>query len=100
MRHVLYDQNWSPIDLVFRLLIFKLFNKIETWEALEKVIGSITWKNYQFRLFDRCLEKLMTAGQRVYSAAYIMPSGKTKFGYARKHQNHLKVVEAMIAAFG
>ena len=63
MRHVLYDQNWSPIDLVFRLLIFKLFNKIETWEALEKVIGSITWKNYQFRLFDRCLEKLMTAGQ-------------------------------------
>ena len=27
-----------------------------------------------------------------------MPSGKTEFGYARKHQNHLKVIEAMIAA--
>jgi hypothetical protein len=79
IRHVLYDRAWSPIDLVFRLLIFKFFNKIETWEALEQVIGSITWDSYQFQPYDRCLDKLMIAGERVYSAAYIMPSGKTDF---------------------
>jgi hypothetical protein len=98
IRHVIYDRPWSPTDLVFRLLVFKFFNKIETWEVLEKAVGPITWENYQFQRYDRCLDRMMAAGQSIYSAAYIMPSGKTEFGYPRKHQNHLKVIEAMIAA--
>jgi hypothetical protein len=98
IRHVLYNRPWSPIDLVFRLLMFKFFNKIETWEALEQTLGSITWDTYRFESYDRCLNKLMAAGRTIYSAAYIMPSGKTEFGYIRKHQNHLKVIESMINA--
>ncbi len=39
----------------------------------------------------------MSSGETVYSAAYIMPSGKTAFGFDRKHQNHLKVIEKMMA---
>jgi alpha-glutamyl/putrescinyl thymine pyrophosphorylase clade 1 len=98
IRHVLYDQAWSPTDLVFRLLMFKFFNKIETWEALEQTVGTITWDNYHFETYSRCLDRTMVVGQRVYSAAYIMPSGATAFGYKRKHQNHLKVIETMITA--
>ena len=32
----------------------------------------------------------MGANERIYSAAYIMPSGKSRFGYEKKHQNNLK----------
>jgi hypothetical protein len=98
IRHVLYNQDWSPIDLVFRLLVFKLFNKIETWEAIESSIGLVTWDSYSFESYSNCLDQLMAAGHRVYSAAYIMPSGMSEYGFKRKHKNHLKVVEAMMKA--
>jgi hypothetical protein len=32
----------------------------------------------------------------IYSAAYIMASGKSTFGHERKHQNHLRLIELMI----
>ena len=40
----------------------------------------------------------MASGETIYSAAYIMPSGKSEFGYERKHKNHLKIIESMIAS--
>jgi hypothetical protein len=97
IRHVLYEASWSPVDLVFRLLIFKLFNKIETWKALEREFGVISWDTYDFHRYDRSLSRMMAAGERIYSGAYIMPSGRTAFGFERKHKNHLKIVETMIA---
>jgi len=96
IRHVLYDQSWSPSNLLFRLLIFKFFNKIETWQALSARLGRLTWEGYDFEAYDKCLTDLMLQGQTIYSAAYIMASGETAFGYARKHQNHLRVIEQMM----
>jgi hypothetical protein len=43
IKHVLYDRDWSPADLLFRLLVFKFFNKVETWRALSASVGEITW---------------------------------------------------------
>ena len=37
----------------------------------------------------------MTRGQKIYSAAYIMPSGGS-LGHERKHRNHLTLIERMI----
>ena len=96
IRKVLYDQNWSPRDMVFRTLIFKFFNKIETWEALKAITGEICWEAYDFNRFDSCLSGLMSRKEKIYSAAYIMPSGKSVYGHKRKHRNHLKIIEAMI----
>lgn len=97
IKRVLYNQNWSPRDLVFRTLIFKFFNKIETWEKLKSLSGEICWETYDFKLFDHCLLASMGRNEKIYSAAYIMPSGKAAYGYKRKHQNHLKIIESMIA---
>jgi hypothetical protein len=96
IKHVLYDRDWSPADLLFRLLVFKFFNKVETWQALSASVGEITWVNYDFDAYDRCLTALMAAGTRIYSAAYIMPAGQEAFGHQRKHRNHLRIVEKMI----
>lgn len=96
IRHVIYGREWPPSDLVFRLMLFKFFNKIETWESLERSLGSLTWDAYHFERFSMCLDRLMAAGKTVYSAAYITPSGKTTFGFPRKHQNHLRVIEKMM----
>ncbi len=86
----------SPREVLFRILLFKLFNKIETWELLVSKMGALTFEEYNFRGYDRVLSQAMADGKRIYSAAYIMPSGKSFFGYDRKHTNHLKLIEMML----
>ncbi|WP_186073092.1 nucleotide kinase domain-containing protein [Burkholderia gladioli] len=99
IRHVIYrnDLPQSPSEVLFRTLLFKLFNKIETWELLEHSLGEITFKNYRFEHYDKVLSQAMKVGGRIYSAAYIMPPGGSAFGHTAKHQNHLRLLERMMA---
>lgn len=86
----------SPKEVLFRILLFKLFNKIETWELLKSKIPDLIFEEFQFKLYDKVLTHAITNGKRIYSAAYIMPSGKSYFGFQRKHSNHLKLIELII----
>ena len=63
----------TPREIVFRTLLFKLFNKIETWELLEREFHPITFRDYRFSQYRRVLETALRNGVRIYSAAYIMP---------------------------
>jgi NTP pyrophosphatase (non-canonical NTP hydrolase) len=97
IRRVIYrsDLPDNLIEIVFRIMLFKLFNKIETWELLEKEIGPLTYDGYSFKRYDQVLGRAMDRGQSIYSAAYIMPSGGT-LGHEKKHRNHLTLIERMI----
>jgi hypothetical protein len=95
LRHVIWGsgQEWSPEDVFYRTLLFKLFNKVETWEALEGELGALTWARHDFGAIDAILSQRRAAAQRNYSAAYIMPSGASAFGHSSKHANHLRLLE-------
>lgn len=84
--------NQEPKELFFRILLFKIFNKIETWELLQKELGEITFKDYSFDRIDDILTKAMAKKISVFSGAYMMCSGRSKFGYAQKHRNYLKML--------
>lgn len=94
IRNVLYKGEQSVEELFFRTLLFKFFNRIDTWERLEERLGTPTWRGFAFERYARVLDAMMNARQTVYSAAYIMPS--PPFGNARKHRNHLRLLEHMI----
>ncbi len=98
IRHVIYrpDLPSSETEICFRVLLFKLFNKIETWDLLEAAFGAITYADYSFDRYDRVLSAAMRTGQRIYSAAYIMPPGGAAFGHPAKHQNHLRLLDLMM----
>ena len=98
IRHVIYrvDLPSTPREVFFRILLFKLFNKIQTWELLERSLGPITFEDYRFAPFDKVLSRAMRDGCRIYSAAYIMPPGSGAFGRPAKHQNHLLLLERMM----
>ena len=98
IRHVIYrsDLPTSEREVCFRILLFKLFNKIETWELLESSIGPIVQSEYRFDRYDSVLKSAMKGGRRIYSAAYIMPPGSSAFGKSAKHQNHLLLLEKMM----
>ena len=96
IRHVIYEGEPSPEEIFFRTILFKLFNKIETWEMLKSRLGSIRYADYSFNRYDRILSEAITSGERIYSAAYMMPPGNRAFGYARKHSNHLALIKRMM----
>lgn len=97
IRNVIYKGDQSPEEVFFRILLFKIFNKIETWEFLESELYTISWKNYSFDTYNNLLFELLENNIAIYSAAYIMASGKTAFNYPKKHQNHLKLIEKMMS---
>lgn len=96
IKSVIYSGPQEADELFFRIILFKLFNKIETWKYLEQALGEISLRTYRYSDFDRVLNSAMEAGRSIYSAAYIMASGGTIFQTARKHQAHLMLLEQMI----
>lgn len=94
IKNVIYCNNlYSSEDQCFRILFFKLFNKIETWEYMENALGEISYRSYSYKRYNELLTKKINNDERIYSAAYIMPSGKSCFGFDKKHQNNLKLLE-------
>jgi hypothetical protein len=96
IKNVIYKGSQKSEEIFFRLLLFKIFNRISTWEVLESEFGRISFKDYSFKRYDKVLSEVMRNKIPIYSAAYIMASGRSTFGYERKHQNHLRLIELMI----
>jgi hypothetical protein len=94
IRHVIYEGSDQLEETFFRVLLFKIFNRIDTWERLVATLGPPTWRSFEFARYASVLDDLMLSGERVYSAAYIMPS--PNFGDPRKHRNHLHLIEHMM----
>jgi hypothetical protein len=88
------DRPQTPGEIFFRTILFKIFNRIDTWEALEEELGPLEWRGIDPAKLDRALEDLRLRAQKIYSAAYIMPS--PALGYARKHSNHIALLVQMM----
>lgn len=88
------DRSQVPAEIFFRTILFKIFNKIETWELIERTIGPVSWQSADLNEISRVLGEAMSRGVRIYNAAYIMPS--PAFGFGRKHQNHLALIDQMM----
>ncbi len=96
LREVINEGSQKEEELFFRIILFKLFNKIETWELLRSHLGEISWRTYDFDKYDSVLTQAMQAGKAIYSMAYVMPSGNTAYGEMKKHRNHLRLLEHMM----
>ena len=96
IRHVIYAGDQSPREVFFRVMLFKLFNRIETWKFLASRLTEISTRSYSFENYDHFLRAMLADGRPIYSGAYIMPSGKSTFGSPHKHRNHLRLLELMM----
>jgi hypothetical protein len=94
IRHVIYEGDQSEEELFFRVLLFKLFNRIETWELLQDSVGPIRWRTFDLDQYARVLDNALRIGARLYSAAYIIPC--PPFDAERKHRNHLVLLHKMM----
>ena len=94
IRHVLYSGEQSTEEVVFRCLLFKLFNRVDTWEMLASEFGVPAWRSFDIDRYSDILDRRMAGGKPVYSAAYIMPP--PRLGSSRKHRDHLILLSRMM----
>jgi hypothetical protein len=95
IRNVLYKGAQSPPEVFFRCILFKVFNKETTWELLEKH-GAIDSSEFSYKRASDVLNSALAKGQRIFSAAYIMPSRGKGFSEKRKHRNFLALLGRMM----
>lgn len=94
IREVIYSGNEQPEEVLFRTLLFKLFNRIETWETLTQGLGEApALRSFHPDRYAAILDGYMASGASVYSGAYIMPS--PPYQHVRKHRNHLELLDRM-----
>lgn len=96
IRKVIYGyDDVDPEEVFFRTILFKLFNKIETWVLLESALGRVCYESFSVDRYSGILESALKRGERIYSAAYIMPPAR-QFAAPRKHTGHLRLLGQMM----
>ena len=93
INEVQYDQEWNWHDTFVRTLIFKIFNRIDTWRHICMHIGDPDCSKLLDCSVDLALATV--AGERpLYSAAYMMPPPVTLSG--PKYIRHLELIRQMV----
>lgn len=93
IKSVQYNPEWDWSDTFVRTLVFKVFNRISTWEHLVEDIGEPNYDSLFNHDIDQSLERL-AGKQPIYSAAYIMPPPRSTEG--PKYVRHLTLLRTMI----
>lgn len=93
LKNIIYNgKTYSKEDMLFRILLFKLFNKESTWELLITKLGDITLSNFDFNKYSKILTEAIEKNIKIYNDAYISCANKA-YGYNHKHDNHLSLLK-------
>jgi hypothetical protein len=95
IRDVIYQPGFTAEDTLLRIILFRLFSKIETWQLLEGTHGQICVATFAPDDYGETLDQAMSRGEAIYTSAFILCANNT-YGYSRKHRNHLALVDAML----
>ncbi len=95
LKNVIYNgKTYKDEDMLFRIILFKLFNKESTWELLLKEFKDITLSTFDMKEYSKVLTNAINNNIKIYNDAYISCATKA-FGYDRKHDNHLTLLNKM-----
>lgn len=89
---MIYSGDQAAEEVFFRTLLFKLFNRISTWEFL----AARRWpsvRDYSVDDYSALLDEAQSTGP-IYSAAYVMPPVERG---APKHRGHLALLQEMLS---
>lgn len=95
LKNVIYNgKTYNDEDMLFRIILFKLFNKESTWELLLKEFKDITLSTFDMKEYSKILTDAINNNIKIYNDAYISCATKV-FGYDKKHDNHLALLNKM-----
>ena len=95
IHNVIYNnvEKYTPEDMLLRILVFKIFNKIETWEYIVQTYGEITISNFDVNSISRLLSERQLHFP-IFNNAYMMTGSCQKYDYLKsKHEKWLTMVK-------
>ena len=88
------DPDTREDTLFLRTLLFKIFNKIDTWKRIVGNLGTPVAPEFDYEACGNLLDNFRRDRIPIYSGAYIMPSGGRSG--APKHRMHLHLIRRML----
>lgn len=88
------DPEANADTLFLRIILFKLFNRIDTWDEIVRKLGPPVARRFDYAGCEALLAARRRAGIPNYSAAYIMPTDR--HAGVPKHAMHLRLLREML----
>ena len=95
IKNVIYvnDEKLNEEDILLRILVFKIFNKIETWEYLEHEYGFLRVSNFDVDSISKSLSYLIQH-KPIFNSAYMMTDSHQNYNHlSSKHEKWLNMVK-------
>lgn len=86
LREVIPKGPCDDTEVCFRVILFRMFNRIETWELLTRRLGQLTWKEFDAEQYDVVLRSVAA----VHGHAYFIPA--PRLGGDDNISNHLRLI--------
>jgi alpha-glutamyl/putrescinyl thymine pyrophosphorylase clade 1 len=89
-------------ETCFRVILFRCFNRISTWELLLAHFGELTWRDFNLAAYESVLYEEYRQNNTLYGASYILPApelgGTSLDGFKAKanYANHLRLLKVMM----
>jgi alpha-glutamyl/putrescinyl thymine pyrophosphorylase clade 1 len=98
IRHVIYESGGSMADdeVIYRVLLFKLFNSIGAWEALKAEVGIPSWRKFGRKTYAEILTRARARGVQIWSRAYTQRPQTGEDHYPTKHERYLALLYRMV----
>ncbi|KAI0044558.1 hypothetical protein FA95DRAFT_1496875 [Auriscalpium vulgare] len=94
LRHVVHEGDPDLHETCFRVILFRFFCRISTWELLVARLGTPTWRNFDLDAYEAVLRVEYDSQRPLYGTAYIMPA--PPLGGATNFANHLRLLKLMM----
>lgn len=96
IHYVVHTGSQDPTELVFRVVLFDTFTRINTWEYLIKELGALTWAHYKQAAYVKALRKAAALGVSLYTGSFQKPSPSHHYKKPEAFHNHLMALEALM----
>jgi hypothetical protein len=94
IKEVIYPTNtYDELDVLFRILLFKVFNNINTWNFLESALGDIKISSFNVDKMSILLSDRIKSTP-IFSPAYMMTGSHSRYAqYKSKHEKWLRMID-------
>lgn len=87
------NRNMSDLDIALNIVLFKVFNNIQTWEYIQNNYGNIYIENFDYKKISLLLTK-RNRNNAIFNGAYIMTASSHKYRHhTYKHKRWLNMID-------
>ncbi|KAF9074486.1 hypothetical protein BDP27DRAFT_1214332 [Rhodocollybia butyracea] len=94
IQEVIQKGSQVPSEIVFRVLLFNTFLRIETWEYLVSTLGPLTWASYSRKKYFDVLKQRVDTKHSLYTGAFFQPG--PNWDYRETWRNHIMFIETIM----